>query len=259
VQHWEAVMRTHKNHEQYSPLDVLTELAVEGTSSLVEAHRALLDLAKQENHILFNGVKERVGKFVPASAMTDMVKRSVDTLIGMQHELLTNASRQTMQWVESEKSGKDDRSVRLMEMARQAVETFTRAQQKFLEVVEHESGKVTGAKQLHQEEAIKKTELAALAREATSAFIEAQKRLLDVMSQQMNVNLDLSTKSLEFVSPAKLIPMANLTEQGVKNFFKTETDLLGSLIRPEKARKPQTVGRGKTARNHRKQTKPVAV
>jgi hypothetical protein len=40
-------MRTHKKGDQYSPLDVLTELAVEGTSSLVEAQRTLLDLAKR--------------------------------------------------------------------------------------------------------------------------------------------------------------------------------------------------------------------
>ena len=117
-------MRTHKQHEQYSPLDMLTELAVEGTSSLVEAHRTLLDLAKQENEILLNGVKERIGNFVPGIAMTDMVRRSVDTLIGMQHELLTATTRQTMQWIESEKAGKDERSTRLMELAREAVENL---------------------------------------------------------------------------------------------------------------------------------------
>ncbi|HZQ96028.1 MAG TPA: hypothetical protein VFA67_13520 [Candidatus Sulfotelmatobacter sp.] len=249
-------MRTHAKHDQYSPLDVLTELAVEGTSSLVEAHRTLLDLAKQENEIVLGGVKERVGNFVPAVAMTDMVRRSVDTLIGMQQELLTATSRQTMHWIESEKSGKDDRSARLMEMAREAVETFTRAQQKFLQVVEQEAAKATGGKPQHAEQTATRTELAVLAREAANAFIEAQKKLLDVMSQQMNVNLDLSTKSMEMMSPARLMPTANLTEQGVKNFFKTETELLGSLINP---RKPKAVGRAKPGRSRSKPRNPVAV
>jgi hypothetical protein len=248
-------MRTHTKHEQYSPLDMLTELAVEGTSSLMEAHRTLLELAQHENDILMGGVKERVGNFVPAVAMTDMVRRSVDTLIGMQQELLTATTRQTMQWIESEKSGKDERSARLMEMAREAVETFTGAQQKFLQVVEQESAKATSGKQVHQQ-AAKKTELAVVAREAANAFIEAQKKLLDVMSQQMNVNLDLSTKSIRMMSPATLIPSAKLTEEGVKNFFKTETDLIGSLINP---RKPKTVGRAKPGRNRNKQDKTVAV
>ena len=247
-------MRTHKKNEQYSPLDVLTELAVEGTSSLVEAQRTLLDLAKQENDILFNGVKERVGNFVPGIAMTDMVRRSVDTLIGMQHELLTATARQTMEWVESEKAGKDHRSARLMELAREAVETFTRAQQKFLEVVEQESLKATRGKVTHHEETAKKTEIAALAREAANAFIEAQKKLLDVMSQQVSVNLDVSTKSLAMMSPARLVPTATLTEEGVKDFFKAETDLIGSLIKP---RKPKAVGRAKPGRVHGKDHKPV--
>ena len=249
-------MRTHTKHEQNSPLDLLTELAVEGTSSLVEAHRTLLDLAKQENDIVLNGVKQHIGNFVPAMAMTDMVRRSVDTLIGMQQELLTTASRQTMHWIESEKSGKDDRSARLMEMAREAVETFTTTQQKFLEMVEQESTKVASGKPVSPAQATSKTELSVLAREAANAFIEAQKRLLDVMSQQMNVNLDLSTKSLEMMSPARLVPTANLTEEGVKNFFKTETDLIGALINPLKRK---AVGRAKPGRNHKKQHKSVAV
>lgn len=247
-------MRTHTKREQYSPLDVLTELAVEGTSSLVEAQRTLLDLAKQENDILFNGMKERIGDFVPGIAMTDLVRRSVDTLIGMQHELLTATARQTMEWVESEKAGKDHRSARLVELAREAVETFTRAQQKFLEVVEQESARAAGGKLSHQEEAAKKTEVAVLAREAANAFIEAQKKLLDVTSQQVNVNLDLSTKSLAMMSPARLVPTANLTEEGVKDFFKAETELIGSLISP---RKRKAVGRAKPGRTRSKAHKPV--
>lgn len=249
-------MRTHTKHERYSPLDVLTELATEGTSSLVEAQRTLLDLAKQENDILLNGVKERIGSFVPGVAMTDMVRRSVDTLIEMQHDLLTATTRQTLKWIESEKSGRDERAARMMELAKEAVETFTHAQQKFLAVVEQESEKATGRKTAQHEETVKKTEVAGLAREAANAFIEAQKRLLDVMSQQMNVNLDISAKSLEMVSPARLVPTANLTEESVKNFFKTESELIGSLMNPRKA-KP--VGRAKPGRNRGKQQKPVAV
>lgn len=245
-------MRTHTKREQYSPMDVLTELAVEGTSSLLEAQRTLLDLAKQENDILFKGMKERMRDFVPGVAMADMVRRSVDTLIGMQHELLTATARQTMEWVESEKAGKNHRSARLMELAREAVESFTRAQQKFLDVVAQESVKATGGKLSHHEQAAKKTEVAVLAREAANAFIDAQKKLLDVMSQQVNVNLDLSTKSLGMMSPARLVPTANLTEKRVKNFFKAETELVGALIKP---RKPKAVRRAKPGRSHSKHHK----
>lgn len=249
-------MRTHTKHERNSPLDLLTELAVEGTSTVVEAQRTVLDLAEQENEILFNGLKQRIGKFAPAIAMTDMVRRSLKTLIGMQQDLLTSTARQTMEWVESEKPAKDGRTAQLLELVSESVQTFTSALQKFLEVVQQESTKIASGKLTHEEEVTKKTELTVLAREATTAFIEAQKRLVDVMSQQANVNLDVSAKSLEMLSPAQLVPTVNLTQEGVKDFFKTEADLIGSLIKP---RKPKAVGRAKTGRNSSRHHKPVAV
>lgn len=228
-------MRTPtKPHEQRSPLAVLTELAVEGTSSLVEAQRALLNLAQQENEILLNGIKERVGGFLPAAAMTDLVRRSFDTLIGMQQELLTATSRQTLEWLEAEKAGKGGRAARAIEFAREGVETFAHAQKKFLEVVAQEAARATSGKLEQDPKGVKKTELKHLAAEAGAAFIEAQKRLLEVMGQQMNVNLDVTSRTLEFVSPSKLFPIADLTSEGVKRFVDTETSLIGSLIAPRK-------------------------
>jgi hypothetical protein len=220
-------------HDENSPLAILTELAVEGTSSLVEAQRTLLNLAQQESDIILNGVKERISGFLPAVAMTDLVRRSLDTLIGMQQELLTNTSKQTLRWLESEKTVKGGRAAQLADFAREGVETFTRAQAKFLDAVSQEAARATSGK-AEQETKVKKTELAHLAREAGNAFVEAQKRLLDVMGQQMNVNLNATARALELLSPARLVPMANLTGEGMKSFVKQETSLIGSLITPRK-------------------------
>jgi hypothetical protein len=244
-------MRTHTNSNERSPLALLTELAVEGTSSLVEAQRTLLGLAQQENDIVLNGLKGRLGSFLPGVAMTDMVRRSVEILISMQQELLTATSKQTLEWVEAEKSGNPDRSAKLVELAREAVETFTHAQKKLLEVVAEESVRASGGKRAHAEKPLKKAELVALAREASAAFIEAQKSLLDVMGQQMNVNLDLAAESLQRISPAQLLPIASFSPQSVKNFFDTETSLIGSLVKPHKPNgaSPAKPGRGRTRRN----------
>jgi len=250
MQQSEVVMRTHpKSHNEHSPLSLLTELAVEGTSSFVEAQRALLHLAQQENDIILNGVKERIGSFPPAAAMTDLVRRSLDTLIEMQQELLTNTSKQTVEWLEAEKGGKGARTERLVEFAREGVETFTRAQKKFLDVVAQETVKTTRGRQEHDHKPVKKTEVVQLAREAGNAFVEAQKRLLDVMGQQMNVNLDIATRTLEMVSPARLLPMANLTSEGVKNFVDKETSLISSFVKSTKKNVGQAKhGRGQTTR-----------
>ncbi|MFZ0864277.1 MAG: hypothetical protein ABR881_08350 [Candidatus Sulfotelmatobacter sp.] len=238
-------MPTHsKSHEENSPLAILTELAVEGTSSLVEAQRTFLNLVQQENDIIFNGIKERISAFIPAVAMTDLAQRSLDTVIEMQQELLTVTSKQTLQWLESEKAGKGGRAGHLVDFAREGVETFTRAQKKFLEAVAQEAATATGSRKAHDGKAVKKTELAQLAREAGNAFIEAQKRLLDVMGQQMNVNLDAATRTMGLMSPSQLLPMASRTGEGVKNFFEKETSLIGSLMKPGK----KGVGRANHAR-----------
>jgi hypothetical protein len=230
----EAIMPTHtKPHDEESPLAILTELAVEGTSSLVEAQRTLLNLAQQENDIVLNGVKGRIGGFLPAVAMTDLVRRSLDTLLGMQQELLTTTSKQTLEWLQSEK-GKGKGVTPLVEFARQGVEAFTTAQRKFLEVVAQEAERATKGKKEHENVVVKKAELSHLAREAGNAFIEAQKRLLDVMGQQMNVNLDATTRAMGLMSPSRLVPLANRTRESVRDFVNTETAMMGSLIKPKK-------------------------
>ena len=239
-----------KSDDEHSPMEILTELAVEGTSSLVEAQRALLTLAQQENDIILNGVKERIGSFVPAVALTDLVRRSLDTLLGMQQDLLATTSKQALEWLQSEKAGKGNKAGRLVEAAREGVEAFTRAQRQFLEVVAQEAEKATSGKERHETKAVKKAELTHLAREAGSAFIEAQKRLLDVLGQQMNVNLDATTRTMEMISPSRLVPVASVTSEGVRKFVDAETSLIGSLITPKKGSGQRKVKRGHTVRHH---------
>jgi len=244
-------MPTHANpHDEDSPLAILTELAVEGTSSLVEAQRALLSLAQQENDIILNGVKERIGAFLPGVAMTDLVRRSLETLLGMQQELLTTTSKQTLEWLQSEKAGKGKHTDHLLEAAREGVDTFTRAQKKFLEVVAQEAEKATSGKKEPESKPVKKAELAHLAREAGNAFIEAQKRLLDVLGQQMNVNLDATTRAMEMMSPSLLVPVASRTREGVRNFVNAEISLIGSLIKPQKVVGNTKAKRARTVRHH---------
>ena len=236
-----------RSNGEHSPLALLTELAVEGTSNLVEAHRTLLDLAKQENEIILNGVKERVGMSTPAVAVADLVRRGVDTLITMQQDLLTATSKQAIQLLQPEKA-KGSRSKQLVEFAREGVETFAKAQKTFLDVLAQESTKATTGKAGEPKPARQK-EIVELAREAGSAFIEAQKRLLDVVGQQMNVNLDVATRGLQKISPAELLPMANMTGEGVRRFVAAEKSLITSLIEPKKkgaARAKQAARKQKT-------------
>lgn len=225
-------MPTHHKTHTDSPVSIMTELAVEGTASFIELQRALLDLAQQENEILLNGIKSRVSRFAPAAAMTDAIRRSVDTLIGMQHELLTTTSKQTLQLLQSDQ-GQRDRAANLVELAREAADTFTRAQRKFLAVVEEETARATTRK--HDTKSMAPVELRQMAKEAGDAFIEAQKRLLDVMGQQMNVQVDAASRTAEMLSPSQLAPIANLAGNSAKSFLEAEKSLVESLIKERKA------------------------
>ena len=224
-------LRESLSDPEHSPVALVTELAVEGTSSFIEAQRILLTLTQQESDLIAGAVKERVGGSKPAVAMTDLVRRSVETFVDMQEEFLKITSQQTIRWLDGIKARKYFDSSPAVEFARQGVDNFVRAQKKFLDIVADETAKATGGKPQPPSKT-KKTELSKLAREATDAFIEAQKRLLDVIGQQMSVNLKSATKAVEIMSPARLLPMANFTGAGVKSFVEAEKSLLEAVVKP---------------------------
>ena len=218
---------------EHSPVAILTELAVEATSSFMEAQRVLLNLAQHENEIVMGGVKERVSAFVPATATTDLVRRTIDTFIDMHKEFLKITNKQAVDWLEQAAKGKYG-GTHAVDLARESIKTFVDAQKKFLDVIAHETTALTSGKKAA--EVVKKTELAKLARDAGNAFIEMQKKLLDIAGQQMNVNLKAATRTLEMMRARfRLLPMANITGEGVKKFVAAEKTLIGSMIKPRAA------------------------
>ena len=242
-------LRDGLSDPEYSPLAMLTELAVEGTSSFVEAQRILLNLAQQENDLLLNGMRERVSGSTPAVAMTDMVRRSIDTFLDMQHEFLKMTSKQTISWLESIRAGKGFDAAHLADLAREGMDHFVHTQQKFLDIVAQESARATSGKAVPVSKA-KMTELTKLAREATNAFIDAQKKMLDVIAQQMTVNMKTATRAMEMLSPTRLLPMANFTGEGVKSFVTAEKALIETIVKPRNGHKPRKV-HTKRATTHR--------
>jgi len=216
---------------EHSPMAILTDVAVEGTSSFIEAQRILLNLAQHENEIVMGGVKERVSAFAPADATTDLVRRTIDTFIDMHREFLKITSKQTQDWLEQAGKGKFG-GTHTVDLARESMENFVEAQKKFLDVIAQETTRLTSGKHERAEKTVKKTELTKLARDASTAFIEMQKQLLDIVGQQMNVNLKAATRTLEVLKPFRLLPMANFTGEGVKRFVDAEKAMIDSMIKP---------------------------
>jgi hypothetical protein len=223
----EEISMTDSKANKEGAKQILVELAVEGTANYIEAQRILLDLAQQENDIVLNGVTERVGEYGPVAAMTNVVRRSIDTFIDMQHNFLTLASKRTQGWLESSQgTGKADLSP--VSLAAEAMEEFVATQKKFLNVVAEEArmdGKKEHAKKTD------KTELIELGREATNSFIKAQKKLLDLAGQQANFNMQAANRVGELKMPIRFMPVADMANEGVKSFVDAEKALVDTLVK----------------------------
>jgi len=177
------------------------------------------------------GVKERVSTSVPATATTDLVRRTIDTFIDMHQEFLKITNKQALDWLQQAAKGKYG-GTHTVDLAREAIGTFVDAQKKFLDVIAHETTRLTSGRSKKAAKAVKKTELAKLARDASNAFIEMQKKLFDIAGQQMNVNLKAATRTLEMMRPLRL---SNITGEGVRSFVDAEKALIGSMTKPRAA------------------------
>ena len=239
-----------------APAHTLTELAGEGYLNFISAQRILLNLAQRENELFMTGVRERVGGFGVITAMTDLLRRSVDTFIDMQQHFLSLAARETEAWVDSAKTGEPFQGKGVMAVAREAMEQFVRSQKKFLDVLAEQ---VTKATEGGGEAAVETTELTELAKLASESFIEAQKKMLDVASKQVDVNLKTARRAIEMIPEAPHIDFAHLTRETVDSYVTAQKALLDVMTRaprrhenaapaePERPARKKAAPRGKKA------------
>jgi hypothetical protein len=228
-------VRQQLSDPQHSPAAVLGEVAGEGVANFIEGQKILLDLGQKQNEIVMTGVKQRIGDWPAAQAMTDLLRRSVDTFVEMQREFLHLAGKQTHSWLEAAKAGKPYKGEDVAELAREGMEKFVKAQQQFMDVIADQTAKATGAKRPGVSKKTKKADLAVLAREATESFIEAQKRLVDLAGQQMNASVKSAGKAIELLKPFPFIPLADLTREGVQSYVDAQRALMDVMVKQNKS------------------------
>ena len=225
-------VRQQLSDPHHSPTAILGEIAEDGLANFFEGQRVLLELGKQQNELLITGVKERMGDWPAAHAMTDLLRRSVETFIEMQEEYLKIAGKQTHAWVESAKVGKPYQPEHVVDLARESMENFVKAQKRFMDVLADETARATGGKHSHAAgKKTKKTELPELARKATDAFLEAQKRLVDVAGRQMNTGVKTAGKTLELLKPFPFLPVSELTREAVKSYVDAQKALMDVMVK----------------------------
>jgi hypothetical protein len=226
-------LRQQLTDPEHSPTAILSEVTAEGVSNFIEGQRVLLELGQKQNEILMAGVQERVGDGPAAQAVTELLRRSVETFIHLQQEYLKIAGKQTHTWLESAKAGKPYQTEHLVDLARESMESFVKAQKQFMDVIAEETSKATGGKHSNGTRKLhKKTEVSHLARQATEALIDAQRKLVDVAGRQMNANVKSAGKALELLRPFPFLPLAELTREGVKSYVDAQKELMDVVVKP---------------------------
>ena len=250
-------VRQQLSDPEHSPTAILGEVAGEGVTNFIEGQKVLLELGLRQHEILMAGVKERIGEQRAAHAVTDLLRRSVETFIHMQQEFLKIAGKQTHTYVEAAKAGKPYQPKVLAELAREGMENFVNAQKKFMDMIADETAKATGGRHGNGFKKIKKTELAALARQATETFIDAQRKLVDLAGQQMNANVKTAAKAVELLKPFPFEPLAELTREGVKSYVDTQKALV-EMVNPAGKHKASGKTKHRAKATHRAAKKHAA-
>jgi hypothetical protein len=239
-------IRQQLTDPHHSPTAILSEIAGEGMTNFIEGQKVLLDLGKQQNAVLMSAAKERVGDWPAAQAMTELLERSVETFIHMQEEFLKIAGKQTHTWMEAAKAGRPYEPDHLLQLAREGMENFMKAQKQFLDAIAEETSKATGGKKTNANvKKIKKTELAAIARQAAEAFIDAQKKLVDIAGRQMNAHVKTAAKGMDLLQPFPFLPIADLTREGVKSYVDAQKALMDVMVKPVGEHRPVMPARAK--------------
>jgi len=226
-------VRQQLSDPHHSPTAILGEIAEDGLTNFMDGQRVLLELGKQQNEILMTGVKERMGDWPAAHAMADLLRRSVDTFIEMQEEYLKIAGKQSHNWVESAKAGKPYQPEHVVDLAREGMENFVKAQKRFMDVLADETAKATGGK--HTNGGGKKAkggDLSELARKATDSLLEAQKRLMDVAGRQMHTSVKTAGKAMDLLKPFPFLPVTELTREAVKSYVDAQKALMDVMVKP---------------------------
>ena len=234
-------VRQQLSDPHHSPTALFSEVAGEGITNFIEAQKVLLDLGKEQNELFSNTVKHRVGGWPAAQAMTELLQRSVATFIELQEEYLKVVGKQTHTWVDAAKSGKPYQPEHLVDLAREGMEDFVKAQKRFLDVIAEETAKATSGKHVNGAGRTKQIELQDLARQATDSFMEAQKRLVDLAGKQVNMNVKTASKALDLLKPFPFLPLNEMTREAVKSYVDAQKALMDVMVKaPVKAK---TAGR----------------
>ncbi|MGB9334863.1 MAG: hypothetical protein WCB14_07640 [Candidatus Acidiferrales bacterium] len=216
------------------PAAKLVEMADTGVKNFTAAGKILLDLAAGETEMMVEGVKEVLPLPASAGVVADVVKHRVETLIGLQKELLDAAEEQTRAVAKSVRDGDGMHAMtHAAELARRGMEGFVESEKKFLDLAAHVvTTAAKGSKGNGKAPRDRMKVLTEMVKEGAEKYMGAQKKLLEMTLEQLETMGKAEHKKME--PKAGKSVWADLTEKSVKNVVTAEKSLLELAMKPVK-------------------------
>jgi len=180
--------RTKASSQAFSPVNQLAGWARQGIESFVATQKTLLDLAAQQNALVFGMVRERLSKptFRPDAAIVQMADESVERFTAAGKILLDLAAGETALVVDGVEVG-----LRLpgfaravLDVVRHRVDTLIGWQKRLLDAAAEQTHEVAES---YREGKVGRAgaSLAELARQGIESFVESEKKFLDLVVHEV--------------------------------------------------------------------------
>jgi hypothetical protein len=223
-------VRERVNFSPLRPLTAMVDLVGQGIANFVAAQKILLELAAEENALVFQGVRDGMGLTGTPAAVTDAVGEAVHTFVGMQKKYLDMVEEQSQAVVAAIKEGKPYEGKNLGEVAREGLENFVHTQKRFLDLVTD----VTRAEADGKRKVLKPSErrqLVALAKDGMEKLVDSQKKLLDVAARQIDGGVT-TVQDMVRPSPEPSTTVGEFVRRGVENVINAQKSLLDVAMKP---------------------------
>jgi hypothetical protein len=245
-----GMAREQFGKDGFQPAAMLMGMADTGMKNFTTAGKILLDLAAGETEMMVEGVKEVLPLPAGAGAMADVVKHRVDTLIGLQKELLDAAEEQTRAVAKSVRDGDGMHAMtHAAELARRGMEGFVESEKKFLDLAAHAvTTAAKGGKGNAKAPRDRMKVLTGMVKEGAEKYMGAQKKLLEMTLEQMETMGKVEHKKTG-PKEGKSV-WADLTEKSVKNVVTAEKSLLELAMKPVKEATHKAAPRPRSKKEH---------
>lgn len=243
-----GVAREQFGKEGFRPGARLAGMADVAVKNFTAAGKILLDLAAGETALVLEGMKEGLRLPASAGAVADVVQHRVETLIGLQKQLLVAAAEQTGTAAESYHEGEGlQAGARVAELARRGLKDLVASEKKFLELAAQEVSVATkGSKRKEKAPRKRMKVLTEMVREGTEKYMGAQKKLLELTIKQLETVGKAKSEHKEEGRKEGQPSWAELTEKSVKNLVTAEKSLLDLAMR-----RPQETAREEVRKTRR--------